>query len=200
MIIVLNSIARSRGFPGLCGRCRAAAAFAMLLAVTLPAAAQRPAFGGSSSMNWTHGPHGGGHGRGGPGRARAAFYDIVTVSGATDAVAAKAAEGRFGATLAGTSGRLVVAADDPVATVGAAPSYLAVIVFDDVWSAQAWQRSEPVKAILADLGKSATVSVVTAGGLADPGVHPTIPLEALGAGKAVRLPVIPTIADICKGC
>ncbi|RYC31116.1 DUF1330 domain-containing protein [Lichenibacterium minor] len=160
-----------------------------------PAGAQGHGFGGP------HRPHGGG-GRGGAvGRSRAAIYEVVAVSAVTDPAALKAALAKLGPSLAGTGGRLLVDADEPTAVAGTAPSHLAVLVFDDVGSAGAWQRSPAFKALAAELGKAGTLQVAAAGGIADPGAAPAVPAASLGPAPSRRaLPDIPRIADICRGC
>ena len=146
------------------------------------------------------GAHGGG-GRGGVGRARVAIYDVVTASNVTDAAGLKTTLAKLGPSLTGTGGRVLVDTDDATAVTGATPSHLAIVVFDDVFSAGSWQKSPAFKALSDELAKEGTLQVTTAGGIADPGAPPVVPMASLGpAPGRNRLPEIRKIADICKGC
>ena len=180
------------------GPATAALAALLLFCAAGAAGAQTHGFGGGPRLS-----HGGGHGGrgGGLGRARPAVYEIVTVSAVTDAAGLKASLSKLGASLAGSGGRMLVDADDPTAVAGAAPAHLAVLVFDDAFSATKWQASAAFKGLAAEIGKGGTLQVSAAGGIADPGTPPTVSVEALGGAPARnRLPDVPKINDICRGC
>ena len=171
----------------------------LLLCVAGPAGAQGHGFGGGPRL-----PHSGGHGggrAGGIGRAHAAIYEVLTVSAVTDAAGLKASLAKLGPSLAGSGGRMLVDADDPTAIAGTAPGHLAIVIFDSAYSARSWRASPAVKAIAAEIGKESTFQLLAVGGIGDPGAPPAVPLSALGpAPSRSRLPDIPKIADICKGC
>ena len=96
---------------------------------------------------------------------------------------------------------MLVDTDDPTIVTGAAQSHLAIVVFDDVFSAGSWQKSPAFKALSDELAKEGTLQVTTAGGIADPGAPLAVPMASLGpAPGRNRLPEIRKIADICKGC
>lgn len=173
-----------------------AVAFAILACSAAgPAGAQGRGFGGPRLHG---GDHGGGHAAG---RARAAVYAVLAVSAVTDAAGLKAGLAKLGPSLAGTGGRLVVDADDPAPVAGAAPAHLAIVVFDDASSAGRWQASPAFKALAAEVGKAGALQMSAAGGIADPGAPPAVPAAALGPARGLdRLPAVPKIADICRGC
>jgi uncharacterized protein (DUF1330 family) len=172
------------------------------LALTSGISASRAQGHGFGAPNLPHGigAHGGG-GRGGIGRARVAVYDVVTVSNVTDAAGLKTTLTKLGPSLTGMGGRVLVDTDDPTAVKGMTPSHLAIVVFDDVFSAGSWQKSPAFKALSDELAKEGTLQVAAVGGIADPGAPPAVPMASLGpAPGRNRLPEIPKIADICKGC
>ncbi len=108
------------------------------------------------------GAHGGG-GRGGIGRARIAVYGVLAVSNVTDATGLKTTLAKLGPSLTGTGGRVLVDTDDPTAVTGAAPSHLAIVAFDDVFSAGHWQKSSAFKTLSDELAKEGTLQVAAAG-------------------------------------
>lgn len=172
----------------------------LLLGGAAPAGAQGRGFGGGPHLPHGGGGHGGGHGSG-IGRAHAAIYEVLTVSAVTDASGLKASLAKLGPSLAGSGGRMVVDADDPSAIAGTAPAHLAIVVFDSAYGASNWQSTPAFKAVTAEIAKTGTLQILAVGGVADPGAPPSVPVAALGpAPGRNKLPDIPKIADICKGC
>lgn len=170
----------------------------MLLGASMPAGAQGRGFGGPRLFRGES--HRGGR-AGGIGRTHAAIYEILTVSAVTDAPGLKASLSKLGPSLAGSGGRMVVDADDPSAVAGTPPAHLTIVVFDGASGASGWQATPIFKAIMAEIAREGTLQLVAVGGIADPGAPPSVPLAALGpAPGRNKLPQIPKIADICRGC